>query len=686
MEWHSFRKSFEEEAKQLVNEMTLEEKVMLMSGKTEEYGERYNVLPFPSGGNERLGIPPIRFADGPRGVVPGNSTCFPVPMARGASFDQDLERRIGEAIGKEIRAYDGNYFGGVCINLPYHPGWGRSQEVYGEDTYLLGTMGSQLVKGVQSEGVVACIKHYAFNSMEKARFKVNVKASKRTEKEVFLNHFHRCVRAGAGSVMTSYNQYNGEFCGESDYLLKKVLREEWGFDGFVISDFFWGFKSTVQGVKAGMDIEMPNTRLYGQALLDAVESGKVSVEEVNSSVLRIIRTMIAHEKVYQNHVHDESVISSEAHKALALEAAEKAITMIKNKDKVLPLPKRMKSIAVIGRLADRQNLGDRGSSRVHPEYVVTILDGIKKKYPDTNVIHESGDDMEHAMSIAEKADAVVFVVGYDHNDEGEYVSKNFANEEITAEELEKQGFAKGGDRVSLSLKEKEIELIKKISKVNQQSVVITIGGSTIMTREWEDDVSSILFAYYPGMEGGTAISNILSGDVSPSGKLPFVIPETEAHLPDVDWEAKEIEYDYYVGYTKLEKEGNQPAYPFGYGLTFSRFSFSDLTATANKEVIELSVTVTNKGNHHAEEIVQLYVGYDHSVVERPVKQLKDYKRVQLSPGESRAVTLTCHVNELKWYNEEKQRWELEEMDYQLFAGNSSASTDLLETTVSISDQ
>lgn len=268
------RLQFTEKAQQIVDRMTLEEKVYLMSGNlslqdmmADAMGEasHYNAKPYPAGGNEKEGVAPMLFCDGPRGVVcgTGESTCFPVTMCRGASFDAELEEEIGHAIGREVRGHGGNLFAGVCINLPYNPGWGRSQEVYGEDSFALGHMGAALVRGVQDEDVMACVKHYAFNSMEISRFKVSVDCERRTEREVYLPHFKECVDAGAASIMSSYNLYKGIHCGHSDYLLRKVLKEEWDFDGFVMSDFIWGVKDTAEAGNGGQDMEMCCTQFSG---------------------------------------------------------------------------------------------------------------------------------------------------------------------------------------------------------------------------------------------------------------------------------------------------------------------------------------------------------------------------------------------------------------------------------------
>nr|WP_239584502.1 glycoside hydrolase family 3 C-terminal domain-containing protein [Aquibacillus albus] len=644
-------------------------------------GHHYNWYPYPAGGNERLGVPEMKFVDGPRGVVSGNSTCFPVSMARGAAFDKDLEERIGNAIGKEIRAHGGNLFGGVCINLPRNPGWGRSQEVYGEDSFLLGAMGAALTKGVQAENVIACVKHYAFNSMENARFKVSVEADKRTEREVYLAHFKDVIDAGAASVMSAYNLYKGTFCGHSDYLLNQVLKDEWDFDGFVISDFIWGVKDTVEGANGGMDIEMCHTKYFGDNLVEAVKTGKVSEEKIDQAATRIVRTLLAFTEA-DNKDYSKDLIGNEEHIALALEAAEKSITLMKNDDQVLPFSKDTNRIAVIGKLGDKDNTGDHGSSRVFPPYVVTPLEGLKKQLPNAEVIFDDGQDLEKAKQTAKSADAVVFVVGYDHDDEGEFINNPDEDKDALGEG--DAGFGAGGDRkTSLGLHDDEIELIQAVGPVNSNSVAVLIGGNTIMIEEWKNDVSGILMAYYPGMEGGTALAKTLFGEVNPSGKLPFVLPKKESDLPQVDWDAEQITYDYYHGYTKLEKEGKEPSLPFGYGLSYTTFTQSNASFDVKNDQIVATCEVENTGEREGTEVVQLYVGYSQSKIDRPVKVLRGFERVSLAPGEKRVVTVTCPIEKVRWFNPETNQWELEAIDYDVYIGSSSDNKDLIKGEVSL---
>jgi beta-glucosidase len=705
-----YRLTYTEKAQEIVDQLTLEEKVFLMSGKlsmeqmfTDFLFEHYNYVPYPAGGNERLNVPQMKFVDGPRGSVAGNSTCFPVAMGRGASFDPDLEQKIGQAIGKEIQAHGGNLFGGVCINLPRHPGWGRSQETYGEESFHLGVMGSALVKGVQSEDVIACIKHYAFNSMENSRFKVNVKADKRTEREVYLPHFKDAIDAGAASVMSAYNLYDGDHCGHSDYLLNQVLKEEWDFDGFVISDFVWGVRDTVEAANGGMDIEMCNTAYFGDRLVEAVKKGLVSEDKINQAALRIVRTLLAFTEDSQKQ-YTKEILASEDHVKLALEAAEKSMTLMKNEDKVLPFSKNIKKLAVIGKLADKANIGDHGSSRVFPPYVVTPLEGFKQLLPDTDVVYDDGSDLERAAELAKSVDAVVFVVGYDHNDEGEYVANegDISIEQIMTDAIKKnpelvaklqelkegndEAGGIGGDRSSLNLHKDEIQLLNKVGPLNRQSAAVLIGGSTIMLNNWKDDVSSILMAYYPGMEGGTAIAKTLFGDVNPGGKLPYVTPVRESDLPTVEWDTEEIVYDYYHGYAKLEKEGVEPELPFGFGLSYTTFAVSNANFKIQNDTIVGTCEVENTGVREGDEVVQLYVGFRNSTVDRPVKVLRGFKRVTLHQGEKREVKITCPIEKIKWFNPETNNWELEEMDYEVYIGTSSAKQDLQNGVVGVSLQ
>ena len=684
-----YRLALTEEAQKIVDGLSLEEKVDLMGAnfymdKLQELldslssdDSHYNITPYPAGGIEGV-IPPMNFCDGPRGVVCGigQTTCFPVSMARGATFDPGLEEEIGHVIGKETRAFGGNLFAGVCINLPYNPGWGRSQETYGEESFAIGQMGAALVRGVQDEDVMACVKHFAFNQMENARFKVSVYADKRTEREVFLPHFKDCIDAGAASIMSSYNLYNQVQCGHNKYLLTNVLKKECDFDGFVMSDFIYGVKDTVEAANGGQDMEMCITNYFGDNLVKAVKDGFVPESKVNEAALRIVRTILAFDRGHKE--YDMSVVGCPEHIAIAKRAAEESITLIKNEN-VLPLDKtKVKKLAVLGKLADYENIGDHGSSCVYPKYVVTPLQGIAKVAPDVEVTYCDGSDLEAAKKAASEADAVVFVVGYNFGDEGEYISgDDFGSMSGAAESV-------GGDRKpGLGLHKDEQDLILAAGPCNKNSAVVMIGGNTITMKEWQDSVGAALMAYYPGQEGGTAIAEILFGDVNPSGKLPYVVPVDEKDLPQVDWEATEQYYGYYHGYTKLEKEGIAPLYPYGFGLSYTTFALSGAQFAADEEKLCAYVKVKNTGDVAGTEVVQMYVGFPESKVDRPVKILRGFQRVDLQPGEEKEVVITCPIEKLGYYNAYTRSNEVEHMNYDVYIGTSSDNKDLQKGSVKI---
>ena len=363
-------------ARKLLAEMTLQQKVLQMSGDssiwdlikliTVEKG-KYNDYPITAGADTRLAIPPIGFSDGPRGVVMNHSTAFPVAMARGASWDRDLQRRFGDVVGKEIRAQGGTLWGGVCVNLLRHPSWGRAQETLGEDPYLLGELSVASVRAVQAHNVMGCAKHYALNSIEETRNKVDVRVDERTLREVYLPHFERLAEADVASFMSAYNKVNGDYAGESRHLLREILKEEWGYRGFVMSDFFAGVYDGKKAALAGLDLEMPWTVAYGKSLVAAVEKSEVPLAVVDEAVLRLLRRKIEYATRPDPMAYPASLVRAPEHAALAREVAEKGAVLLKNDGGLLPLDKAgLRSVAVMGRLADGPNLGDYGSSRVYP--------------------------------------------------------------------------------------------------------------------------------------------------------------------------------------------------------------------------------------------------------------------------------------------------------------------------------
>lgn len=667
----------------VLSELSLEKKISLMSGPgMNKLRMAWSFLacrqvtrrPMPAGGIERFGIPPVKFSDGPRGVVAGNATCFPVSMARGASWDPGLEERIGEAIGREIRALGGNYFGGVCINLLRHPAWGRAQETYGEDPYLLGEMGAALVRGVQAHNVMACVKHYALNSIERARFKVDVQADERTLREVYLPHFKRCIEEGAASVMGAYNKFRGEHCCQNTYLLTDILRSEWGFDGFVTSDWIWGVRDTVKAAQSGLDIEMPWPKFYGKKLWQAVKSGQVKVETIDRAARNILRKVVEFTSAPDREAYAKGLVNCQTHIDLALEAAEKSIVLLKNTGQLLPFSRQaVKRLAVIGRLAAQENTGDHGSSRVFPPYTVTALRGLQDYLGDADrVLYADGSDLAQAQETAASADAVVVVVGYDYRDEGEYIGDRFNN---------------GSDRVSLCLHREDERLVEAVARANARCAVLLVGGSAIVMEAWKEHVPAIVMSWYGGQEGGRAIARALFGEVNPGGKLPFTIPRDPGALPFFDPDADEIEYGYYHGYTLFDKEGTEPAFPFGFGLSYTSFTYGQVgleeTEIAPDGKTMVSVDVTNTGDHAGAEVVQVYTGYVGSAVERHAKDLRGFQRVYLEPGETRAVRIPLKARSLATYDVETGEWVVEPIVYKVLVGSSSSAADLQEVKLRV---
>lgn len=660
----------------MLGELTIEEKIGIMSGQITEEKlmddlfaiEHYNVRPYPTMEVERLGLPNVRFVDGPRGVVAGSATCFPVAMARGASFDRDLEEEIGKVIGAEVRAQGGNYFGGVCINLPRNPRWGRAQECYGEDTYHLGEMGAALTRGVQSQNVMACIKHFAMNSIENARFKADVHADKRTLFEVYLPHFKRCIEEVAASVMGAYNKVYGEQASESKYLLKDILRDKWGFEGFTLSDFLWAVHDGAKAVKNGMNIEMPCFCHYIKEIPEALDDGRISMEDIDEAVGYILRTVLYYETRKDPQEYNEDLLACPAHIQVARRAAEESMVLLKNENQVLPFDKeKTGKILVLGVLGDTENIGDHGSSKVHPYYTITPFKGLMKKMPTAQVLYNDGTDIEKARALAKDADAVVIIAGYIHSDEGEFLADRSDIAEM------------GGDRVSMRLHQRDIDLIKGMKGVNPNTVVSIVGSSAILIDEWEADIPAILFSFYSGMEGGNALADILFGDVCPSGKLPYTVAMSEDSYPDFDPDCTYAEYGYYHGYCKMDKENLPVAYPFGFGLSYTSFELSEPEAEVFDNRAKISVNVKNTGKVKGAEIVQLYVGCEGSSVDRPVKVLKDFQRIELNPGEEKKVVLTVTKEDMAYYNEKTDAFEAEDITYIAYTGNSSAASDLKTT-------
>jgi beta-glucosidase len=599
---------------------------------TEQNG--YHKALFTAGRVDRVSLPGIRFTDGPRGAVIGNATCFPVSMARGATWDPELEERIGDAIGLELRALGANLTGAVCVNLLRHPAWGRAQETYGEDPHHVGEVGAAFTRGLQRH-VMACVKHFACNSMENARFSVDIEVDDVALHEVYLPHFKRIIDEGVASVMSAYNSINGEWCGQNHELLTSILRDEWGFEGFVISDFVFGLRDAARSLNAGLDVEMPHRMIRAQHLSGALERGEASWADVDRSVERVVATLLRFDHILSSQPPSLEVIGSPEHRRLAREAAAKSIVLLRNEPvdgaPVLPITDSGARIAVIGRLADTVNVGDGGSSDVWDLECHTVLDGICDRF--ANVISHDGTDPVAAAEVAGGADVVVVVVGYTYLDEGEFIGSTdpalgallpAADEPDVAARYEAalaalpattkpehlvgrtRGFSMGGDRSSLRLAPSDVELIRAVAAANRRTVVVIQSGSAVITTEWVEDVPAIVQAWYGGAEAGPGLVDVLVGDVNPSARLPFTVPVDEADLPAFDRNATTFVYDRWHGWWRASRNNIVPAYPFGFGLSYTTFVVGDVEVFVDDSAIVVRGTVRNTGERDGSDVIQVY--------------------------------------------------------------------------------
>lgn len=663
----------------ILAEATLEEKVGMMSGQGfyrqfRESGKKWGAHAYRAGGGiERLGVPAMFFTDGPRGVARGQSTCFPCTMARGASFDTDLEARIGEAMGIEARAQGATLSGAVCINLLRHPAWGRAQECYGEDSHLLGEMGAALATGIQAHNVAATVKHFALNSMENARFKVDVRVDERTLHEVYLPHFRRVVEAGVATVMSAYNKVNGEYCGQNRALLTDILRGEWGFAGFVHSDWVFGVYQ-VYGAAAGLDVENPEPAVFGQKLEEAARAGMVEPQVIDTACRRILRVIYGF-ACAEDPLPDypQSLVCSTAHRGLALEAARKSAVLLEN-DGTLPLSGAgLSRLAVLGKLASLENTGDMGSSRVRPPYVITPLEGLRRKLGTAVVVTADEDDLEAAAKVAADADASVVVVGYTADDEGEFIPGDISLGQEGAGDggAKAPARSRGGDRDQLGLKPAHVALIEAAAAAGKPVIVVIVAGSAVLTEDWREKASAILQTFYAGMEGGTALAELLLGELSPSGRLPFTVARSASDYPPFDRDADTTDYEYWHGYALFDRQDVEPRYPFGHGLSYVPFSLRALKVRQVGNALEVSVAVTNEGALAADEIVQCYIGCPGVSVPRPVRTLKAFARVSLRPGETKMVRMTVTLDSLAWRDARAHAWRFEHGRYTVMVGRSS---------------
>lgn len=628
----------------------------------------YHRSPFFAVGVPRLGVEGWAFSDGPRGVVVDRATCFPVSMARGATWDPELEERVGDAIGRELRAVGATLYGGVCVNVLRHPAWGRAQETYGEDPFHVGEMGAALTRGVQRHAM-ACVKHFAANSMENARFRIDVTVDEEALHEVYLPHFRRIVDEGVACVMTAYNRVNGDWAGESVALIDEVLRGEWGFDGFVISDWIFGLRDAAASVRAGMDVEMPYRMIRARDLRGALDRGEVTWDHVDACVERVLATLLRFESVLAQPAADRRVVlANPEHRALAREVAARSVVLLRNERvddvAVLPLdPASLSSIAVVGALADEINLGDGGSSDVWAPDARTVLDGVRTALPDATVTYDAGADLDAAATAASGAEVALVVVGYTFRDEGEFIgetdmaalsalfpgpddpeqAREFEEWAATTQGIDSPahikersdvGFAIGGDRTSLRLHDHDVALIRSVVAANPRTVVAVVAGSAVVMSEWDSTVPAIVQSWYGGMEAGPGLMDVLCGEVEPTARLPFTVPTDESHLPFFDRDADAITYDRWHGWWMMERGARAPAYPFGFGLGYTTYELGSSLVTSDDGRLVVRTSVRNTGGRDGADVVQVYTRRVDG--DRPPR-LVGFARVEVVAGAEAAV-------------------------------------------------
>jgi beta-glucosidase len=647
----------------LLKQMTLEEKVSLLAGV--DFWRTCAI--------ERLGIPSIKVTDGPHGArtidetnnnVTIPATCFPNGVAMAATWNTDLINQVGSALGEEARARGCAILLGPCINIHRSPLGGRNFESYSEDPYLSSQMTVAIVKGIQSKKVSACVKHFALNNSEYQRMTISSEVDERTMREIYFPSFEKAVKeVGAWSVMCSYNKVNGTFASENHRLLTELLKDEWVFEGLVMSDWF-ATHTTVPSANAGLGLEMPGpARFFGEALVKAVNEGEVEIKSIDDKVRRILGVMLNTGALDGEISAADKNKEFPAHGKLAREVAEEAIVLLKNDKHLLPLEKnKIKTIAVIGPNAASASVQGGGSAQVRPYYKVAPLDAIKGLCGNSvKIDYEPGCDtspspdlLERAVKAAANADVAIVCVGLNEKQESE-----------------------GFDRKDMNLPPGQDELISRVAKANPNIIVVLNNGSPV-AMPWLDKVPAVLEAFYPGQECGNAIASILFGLVNPSGKLPDTFPrrlEDNPAFPNYPGANDKVVYGegIFVGYRHYDAKKIEPLFPFGYGLSYTSFEYSGLkvsTAKA-KDKIKISINVKNTGKVAGKEVVQLYVSDIACSVPRPPKELKAFTKVALSPGETKKVEFTLTKEALSFYDVILKDWVAEPGDFEIQVGSSS---------------
>lgn len=690
----------EKRIEKLIKKMTLEEKVGLLHGNSKFY----------VAGVERLGIPEWSLSDGPHGVraeinrhdwayagwTNDSASYFPTGTAFAAAWNPELAYRRGEVLGEEARWRKKDVLLGPGVNIIRSPLCGRNFEYMSEDPYMNSVLAVAYIKGLQSRDVACSVKHFAVNNQETNRTTVDVECSERALREIYLPAFKAAVQeGGALTVMAAYNKFRGEFCAENNYLVCKILRNEWGFDGVYVTD--WGAAhSTVPSMEAGLDVEMGTLIdkyedwYYANPLIEAVKSGKVPMSLVDEKVGDVLRVMIKTNVLDPKKRFGPGSMNTKEHQQATYDAAAEAIVLLKNQNNLLPLDfSSIKSLAVIGDNATRKHSNGGLSSEIKAVYEVTPLEALRAKWGDkvdirfaqgyeklstfvegsnngqssgtfSSKTQESDALLKEAVEVARTSDVALLVCGLNHD----YDTESF-------------------DRLNMDIPYGQVKLIQEVVKANPRTIVVMIAGSPLNMAAVDICSPAIVWAWFNGMEGGNALVDVLSGKVNPSGKMPFTTPvsldQSPAHalgnFPGRDLKVN-YEEDILVGYRWFDTKGLPVVYPFGYGLSYTTFNYSNLNTDKKTydqaDTIQATFTLTNTGDREGAEVAQLYVSDPVCSVMRPVKELKGFKKVFLKPGESRRITLDIPVSSLAFYSEAQSQFVVEPGEFILQLGASAS--------------
>ncbi len=647
---------------EMLNKMTLEEKVALCSGK-----DFWHLR-----GNDRLGLPEIMVTDGPHGLRKQNpdgdkvglsnsvpTTCFPTAATTACSWDPQLLYKMGEAMGEECLKERVSVILGPGVNMKRSPLCGRNFEYFSEDPLLAGELAAGLINGVQSKGVGTSIKHFAVNSQEKRRMTIDSVVDERALREIYLTAFEIAVKkAQPWTVMNAYNKVNGTYCSDNGYIQNDILRNEWGFEGVVVTD--WGAANDrVLGLKNGNDLEMPSSGGYNdKKICDAVRNGELEEKYVDLAADRMITLIKNSDAVLGNYSYDK-----EAHHELAAEICRQSLVLLKNEDNILPLKKEMK-IAVIGEMARAPRYQGAGSSIINPTKLTDAFEGLISNgvsplfAPGYNKKKDEINEtmMRDARVVASKCDVALVFIGL-------------------TEDYESEGY----DRSHLNLPEVHNRLVEEILSVNKNVVVILSGGSPV-EMPWINEVKAVLNGYLGGQASGKAVADILTGKANPSGKLaetyPLLLSDTPCYnyYPGKNLTAEHRE-SIYTGYRYYDTAMKNVLFPFGFGLSYTSFQYSDIALSSEKitdsETLTVSYKIRNTGKMAGAEISQIYVSDVESTIFRPVKELRGFNKVFLEPGEEKTVTVELSKRAFAYYNVNIMDWHVESGEFDICVGASS---------------